>query len=586
MIYEKISSGLLVALQEYEERGSEGLIPQMNTLGVIPSVETIKPPRTVVFIYCDENADLSHLEGQGIQINQSSGRVRTAFLPLERLGMLSEDANIERIKPSRYLRSLMDVAIMHPQIEAQQFRQNSALTGKDVIIGVIDTGIDPNHPAFAGRILRVWDQSMAGPGVPEGNYGLEVVEGAIAASRDINGHGTHVAGIAGGIDETFGGIAPEAEFIIVKTDFQDAHIADGVRYIFRVAREMNRPAVANLSLGGHADAHDGTDSLSQIIDAESGPGRIVCCAAGNEGNDNIHAQSDLEGGATSGMRLRVPNNSTSVVLLNGWYSGNIACEISLRSPGGFVTPWQKIITSGNPTQTYTLPDARVQIVTPGPDPFNNDYNFFVQILGRSQGGAVAGGNWQLRVLNTSNSQGRLDVWALDGRGGSQVMFTGKNVQDSMKIGSPGCSAESVTVASYTTKVEYTDIDNQQRTVGLTLNDISDFSSEGPLRDGSPKPDVAAPGAMIVAPLSADAQDTTRGQMVNAKYMANAGTSMAAPFVTGIIALLLQRDRNLTPEAVKALLQKSSRIPGKCEGTFDPKWGYGLMNALELQKKSC
>ncbi|MDY6784642.1 MAG: S8 family peptidase [Cyanobacteriota bacterium] len=587
MIYEKISSGLLVALQEYEEQGSEGLIPQMKTLGVMPGVGTVKPPRTVVFIYCDENADLSHLEGRGIQINQSSGRVRTAFLPLEQLGVLSEDANIERIKPSRYLRSRMDVALTHPQINAQQFRQESTLTGEGVIIGVVDTGIDPNHPAFAGRILRIWDQSIAGPGVAEGGYGLEVTEGALTASRDIQGHGTHVAGIAGGIDEKFGGVAPKAEFVIVKTDFQDAHIADGVRYIFRVAKEMNCPAIVNLSLGGHADAHDGTDSLSQIIDAESGPGRIVCCAAGNEGNDNIHAQSTLSEGETKGMRFMVPNNSTGVVLLNGWYSGEMSCEISLRSPGGFVTPWQKIIRSGNPTQTYTLPDARLQIVTPGSDPFNNDYNFFVQVLGSSQGGKVKGGIWQLRVLNTSDTQGRLDVWALDGQGGSQVMFTGSSVQDSMKIGSPGCSAESITVASYTSKVEYIDIDSQKQVVGLRLNEISDFSSEGPLRDGSPKPDVAAPGAMIVAPLSADAQDVTRGRMVNAKYMANAGTSMAAPFVTGVIALLLQRDRNLTPEAVKDLLQKGARVPDKPQGTFDPKWGYGLMNALELQqRKSC
>jgi hypothetical protein len=61
---------------------------------------------------------------------------------------------------------------------------------------------------------------------------------------------------------------PEANFVMVKTDFMDAHIADAIRYIFCIASELNRPAVVNLSLGGHADAHDGTDSLSQIIDGE------------------------------------------------------------------------------------------------------------------------------------------------------------------------------------------------------------------------------------------------------------------------------------------------------------------------------
>jgi subtilisin family serine protease len=586
MIYEKISSGLLVALQEYQEQGGEGLVSQMGTLGILLGVGAAKPPRSVVFVYCDDQADLSHLEQHDVLVNQSSGRVRTAFLPLESLDALSEDAAIERIKPSRYLRSRMDVAMTHPQVNAEQFCQESGLTGKGVIVGIVDTGIDPNHPAFAGRILRIWDQTIAGPGVLEGRYGLEVKEGALTASRDIQGHGTHVAGIAAGADATFGGVAPEAEFVIVKTSFQDAHIADGVRYIFRVARELGRPAVVNLSLGGHADAHDGSDSLSQIIDAECGPGRIVCCAAGNEGNDNIHAQGTVGTKQIHTMRFMVPDNSTSVVLLNGWYPGSSTFEISLRSPGGFITPFQKITAIGNPAKTYTLPDARVQVVTPGPDPFNKDYNFFVQVLGRTQGGAVKGGIWQLRVQNTSATPGRLDVWALDGEGGSQVMFTGKSVQDSMKIGSPGCSANSITVASYTTKVEYTDIDNQGRAVGLLLNDISDFSSEGPLRNGSPKPDVAAPGAMIVAPLSADARDVSRGQMVNAQYMANAGTSMATPFVTGIVALLLQRDPHLTPEAVKALLRDRSHVPDKSAGTFDPKWGYGLLNAAELHVKPC
>src|SRR5262249_25371689 len=153
----------------------------------------------------------------------------------------------------------------------------------------------------------------------------------------------HVAGIAAGSDPTFGGVAPEADLIMVKTDFMDAHIADGIRYIFRVAGELGRPAVVNLSLGGHSDAHDGTDSLSQIIDSESGPGRIVCCAAGNEGNDNIHAQTTVAAGGTSTARFFVPNGAVGVALLNGWYTGSATLEVAVRSPGGFVTNFQPVL---------------------------------------------------------------------------------------------------------------------------------------------------------------------------------------------------------------------------------------------------
>lgn len=571
---EKISAGLLVALQDYEAEGRVGIIPHTRSLGLISTVGSPKPARTVVFIYCDEDADLGHLEQYGIRVNQSTGRIRTAILPIQSLDPLSEDPAVQRIKPSRYLQKRMDVA--PEKVNLPQFREASGLTGQGVVIGIVDTGIDPNYPGFQGRILRIWDQALPGSGVPEGDYGIELTGTQLTTSRDTDGHGTHVAGIAGAADPTYGGVAPQAEYVIVKTDFQDAHIADGVRYIFRVASELGRPAVVNLSLGGHADAHDGSDSLSLIIDAESGPGRIVCCAAGNEGNDNIHAQATVAGEMRT-MRFRVPNNLVGIAWLNGWYSGDNSFEVSVRSPGGFVTPFQGVITEGNPAQEYTLADARVQIATPGPDPANGDHNFFVQIRGiRRQ--AVKGGVWQLRVRNASSNEGRLDVWTLDDR--SAVFFTGVSVQDSVKIGSPGASNTAITVASYTTKVKWTDIDGNPQEVGLELDTISDFSSEGPLRNDVQKPDVAAPGAMIVSALSADSVPDPSNR-VDEQYLVLAGTSMATPFIAGLVALLLERDPNLDPDTVKGLLRENSSIPDQPAGTFDIKWGFGLINAAGL-----
>jgi subtilisin family serine protease len=577
MIPEKISAGLLVALRDYQAEGKEVLTPHKRSLGIISTESSPKPARTVVFIYCDEDAQLDHLQEElGIQINQSTGRVRTAFLPMESLDPLSEEPAIHRIKPSRYLRPLMDVA--PGKVNLPQFKTGTGLSGKGVVIGVVDTGIDPNHPAFKGRILRTWDQTLPGSGVSEGGYGIELTGTQLTTSRDEEGHGTHVAGIAAGADSTYGGVAPEADYVIVKSDLQDAHIADAIHYIFRVASELGRPAVVNLSLGGHADAHDGSDSLSQIIDAESGPGRIVCCAAGNEGNDNIHGQATVSKGQMATMRFRVPDTLVGIAWLNAWYSGDNTFEVSVRSPGGFVTPFQGVISSGNPSREYSLPDAKIQVVTPGPDPVNGDHNFFVQIRNTVTNFPVKGGVWQLRVRNTSKTDGRLDVWTLDDR--SAVFFSGTSAQDSMKIGSPGAAKSAITVASYTTKAKWQDSSGTAQEVGLALDNISDFSSEGPLRNNAQKPDVAAPGAMIVSALSADSFPD-RANRVNEKYVVMAGTSMATPFVVGLIALLLQRDPSLKPEVVKELLRENSLIPGKKPGTFDPKWGFGLINAANL-----
>ncbi len=579
MRHEKLSPGLLLAYEDYQREGQEALTTHKRSLGIVAPKTSLKPTRSVVFIYCDEQADLSHISQYGIQVNQSTGSVRTAYLPIEGLDTLSEEATIQRIKPSRKLHLRMDVA--PGKVKLPEFKNRTGLTGKGVIIGIIDSGIDPKHPAFAGRILRIWDQTLPGPGVTEGGYGAELTGNQLTISQDTDAHGTHVAGIASGSDTTYCGVAPEAELVIVKTDLQDAHIADGVRYIFRLANELGRPAVVNLSLGGHADAHDGSDSLSKIIDAETGPGRIVCCAAGNEGNDNIHGQTDVTNKRLSTMRFNVPYNQVGIVWLNGWYSSKGQLEVSVRSPNGFVTPFQRIIADGNPAKEYNLPDARVQIVTPGPDPANGDYNFFVQIRGGGNSRfsqPVSGGIWQLRVRKYSGEDVRLDVWTLDDT--ASVFFTGKSISDAVKIGSPGAASSAITVASYTTRVKYTDIDGKEREIGLELDNISDFSSEGPLRNNAQKPDIAAPGAMIVSALSSTA-NFDRSMMINSKFAAMAGTSMATPLVTGIVALLLQRDSQLDPAAVKELLYKNCSIPGKEAGSFDSKWGFGLINGLNL-----
>ncbi len=572
---EKLSPGLLLAFQDYQNEGEQALVTHRRSLGIIAHKSPVKPTKSVVFIYCDSNADLSYLSQYNIEVNQNSGSVRTAFLPLDSLDVLSEEDVIQRIKPSRKLHLRMDTA---PEtVKLPEFKNQTGLTGKGVIIGIIDSGIDPKHPAFAGRILHIWDQTLPGPGVTEGGYGAEFTGAQLTISQDTSGHGTHVAGIAAGADATYGGVAPEAELVVVKSDLQDAHVADAVRYIFRIARELGCPAVVNLSLGGHADAHDGSDSLSKVIDAETGPGRIVCCAAGNEGNYNIHGQAVIPSGRTRGMRFNVPLNQVGIVWLNGWYSKDSELEVSLRSPNGFVTPFQKIIAEGNAAQDHQLPDARVQLVTPGPDKANGDHNFFVQIRGNGPS-PVMGGIWQLRVRNTSSTDIRLDVWTLDDT--SSVFFTGKSVKDAVKIGSPGAASSAITVAAYTTKATYIDIDAQVREMGLELHTISEFSSEGPLRNDGQKPDVAAPGAMIISALSADA-NFDRSSMINSKFVVQAGTSMATPFVSGLVALLLQRNSKLDPAAVKDLLRKNSAIPEKAAGTFDDKWGYGVINAANL-----
>ncbi|MFZ5966230.1 MAG: S8 family serine peptidase [Bacillota bacterium] len=581
MRYDKIAPGLTNALEDYKREGVRGLISHERRMGLIVTEGTSKPPRVIVLIDCDENASLDHLAAHGIQVNQPKGQIRTAFLPLEKLDILSEETAIHRIIPSHPLKPKMDTA--RDKVHLLPPSQ-SPWTGKNVIIGIIDSGIDAKHPAFEGRILKIWDQVISGPGVAEGNYGVELTGSLLEVSRDTDGHGTHVAGIAAGNDAKYPGIAPEAEFVIVKSDLQTGHIIDGLHYIFRVAEDLGRPAVINLSLGGHADPHDGSDPLSITIDTLSGKGRIVCCAAGNEGNDNIHAQALISEGKTHTVRFHVPPSMDPVrtMVLNGWYSGTDQIEVAVRSPRGFTTPFQGPITSGLPRKEYDLPEGFVRIVTPGPDLENNDHNIWIEIYPSSNTPqSITSGNWHLLLRGLSIQNGRVDIWTLDDSYSDDVIFTDSNMQDSMKIGSPGAAHRAVTVASYTTKVQWTDSSGETRSAfAEDLDGISSFSSEGPLRNSVEKPDVAAPGAFIISALSKDSP-VNPAFKVDDHHRVMAGTSMATPFISGVIALLLEKDPTMGPEEVKAWLKERSSIPGHRSEGFDSKWGYGFIDLNNL-----
>lgn len=577
MKYEKIAPGLLGAMADHDQQDVATLAARSLGAGLTGVTGNQKGPKAMVFLRCDPKADFRKLEAHGIKVNEGAGTVRTAYLPLAEVARLSNQKSVKHIGISRRLKPRLDLA--GPAVRLPNFRTSTGLDGSNVVLGIIDSGIDPNHPAFAGRIHSIWDQAISGPGVPEGGFGLELTGAALAASRDTDGHGTHVAGIATGAIAPFLGVAPAAKIVIVKTDFQDAHIASGIRYIFRVASGLGLPAVVNMSLGGHFDAHDGTDDLSAVVDAETGPGKIVVCAAGNEGDENIHAAANIARNVTTEFRVGVPAGKVPI-LLNGWYRGGDRIAISVQSPRGGMTPVQAPILTGNPRRQFTVPGGTVVLSTPGPNPVNGAMQFEVEIHPPAAG--FTAGTWRLalRGITIGAGSGRCDVWATDFEAGASAQFLSQ-ASDDMKIGSPGAAHRAVTVGSFTTRNSWTDRSGATRTVGFPAGTISPFSSPGPLRDKRRKPDVAAPGAMIISALSADSPADPRNLVSNPKYVVEAGTSMAAPFIAGVVALLLQRSPTLTPEQVKSKLKAASRIPGRAAGAFDKDWGFGLVNVNSL-----
>jgi serine protease AprX len=188
-------------------------------------------------------------------------------VPASRIEMLSQDDSVEYIWPDLPVHTCLDVSVPHvraPQVWA------AGLRGDGVKIGLMDTGIDPNHPDFAARIKGM-ASFVGGDGT------------------DDNGHGTHVAGIAAGSgassDGRYRGVAPGASLYIAKVlDENGSGSMSGVMAGIEWAVDQG-VQVINLSLGGDMPG-DGTDALSTLCDQVVRQlGIVICVAAGNSGPD-------------------------------------------------------------------------------------------------------------------------------------------------------------------------------------------------------------------------------------------------------------------------------------------------------------
>ena len=580
MDYEKLSASMSALVEEFEFQGTA-----MMTAGprAVPlaSDDPTALPTVFAYIRCDPEAMIAPMSG--VKMQSRRGTVRTALVSFEGLGQLSEHPEVHRIAPAVTLKPLNDVAAQKTRLP--DYKSRTSRSGRGVIVGVVDSGIDANHPAFSGRIHSIWDQTITGTGWGTTNYGMILSGSTLPVSLDTNGHGTHVAGIAAGDDAGFGGVASEATLVVVKTNFLNLGIGDGIRYIFTIADQLDMPAVVNLSLGGHHDPHDGSDDLSELINERSGPGRIIVAAAGNEGTDDIHGAVIVAPGQTVEMLFSVPANSqagaTPFVRLNGWYGQDGDCEIGIQTSSGDATPLQPVISPGSPSRTYNFTNAIVRLTTPPVTSTpNGDHQFLVELVPGPFSSFVQGGTWRLRIRNNGSSDTQIDVWSIVPQGARDVVFLGPFNSPEMKIGSPGAAEQAITVGSFTSRNTWSDSTGTSRSVGLSVGTISDFTSPGPLRNGARKPDVTAPGAMIISCLSSQSSPPASNLIGNG-FRVNAGTSMACPFITGLAALLLQGDPTLTANSVKAELQAHSRIPGIASGTFDPQWGFGLIDVGSL-----
>ncbi len=543
-----------------------------------------------------------------------------ATIPLSLLPELLEDPlviSVENPETIRFFQPVTTAVVPAPPGAGERCVATPAATQQDVLIGIIDVqGFDFAHPDFLDaegktRFVRIWDQGGDGREPPERfDYGSELTQDlmnqAIASESQFNlpptelepqsemvpgSHGTHVASIAAGNR----GVCPGAKIAAVllalpkgdqerrKSFYDSTRLAHAVDYLFCLGKELNLPVSINISLGTNGYSHDATSLTSRWLDYElATPGRSICVAAGNAGQEARMAPDDW--GFTMGRihtSGKFKNLAEEIVLswevlgdgimdiseneLEVWYSPRDHVAVQVKPPGGnwtqVVEPRQYIENLRLPNNTFLSVYNETFMPTNG---LNHIACYLSPLFSKKQVIGIAAGTWQVRLICRELRDGRFHAWIErdDARragviGGKQAwafpsFFGEQTYIDMASISSLACTNSVVAVANLdeaTGKIHYT-------------------SSQGPTRDDREKPDIAAPGTNIIA---------ANGFHPGECWVSMTGTSMASPYATGVIALMLAADPLLTAAQIVGILHRCARPAGDQGNEWRNDSGFGIID---------
>lgn len=521
--------------------------------------------------------------------------VVSGSVPVNYLKDLLQEDWIELIEASKHLfpdldRSGADVGVRTLHTVAPTVR------GTNVLVGVIDSGIDFRHDDFrlpdgSSRIRFLWDQSapsVSGGRVPFGREFTKAnLDAALRTSpapipvnhNDLDGHGTHVAGIAAGNGRRSNGqlvgMAPDAELVIVAARSDAGTLGESTsatvafRYIVDRARELGWPVAINMSQGNNGGGHSGEIPLETAMDNLARlPGVVLVKSAGNEQTWRIHASGTVTQAGIVRRQFESSGSNTQQDVFEVWFDDADRIGIAVQAPGAAAPVANDFVLPGNVNTFETNAGNRVRIDASSVDAGGTGDVRAMVFISRGTAPRIQPGRWSLHFRGDQITDGGFHVWIertsrING-GVEQSRFTPADNDPTCTISIPGTARRIITVGSYGT-----------RFVGdAPLGSLSRFSSHGPSRYGLRKPELAAPGESIVSVLSSASLD----QPFVPGYTLMPGTSMAAPHVTGVAALLLEINPQFTCEQVKQILSRAARRDGAAASAPDDNWGSGRLTA--------
>lgn len=465
------------------------------------------------------------------------------------------------------------------------------LKGQDVLIGFIDTGIDYTHPAFRrpdglSRIVGIWDQTLQTGQPPfDLNYGTAYSQEelnqalgmedpfSLVPSRDENGHGTFLAGVAAGSalpQQSFSGAAPEALIAIVKLKpakeylkeifyvtgsapaYQSTDIMLGIRYLILLADALKKPLVICIGLGSNQGSHSGSsplDSMLSVTDQYRGIHAVT--AAGNEAGKAHHFYGTAaNSGAYEAVEILV-EPGTSGFCAELWGQPPEVYAVGFESPLGEVIQKLPPRISFSENISFILENTRIFVTSEIVQTVSGHQLIFIRFSDPTPG------SWKIRVYTDSFNNGNYHIWLpITGFSDPDVRFLRPNPDTTLTV--PSASVSTMTTAAYNA------YDNS-----LFLN-----SSRGFTRTGQIKPDFAAPGVNVFGP-------NLRGGFTTAT-----GTSVAAAITAGACAQMVEWGMRRTPPRIfnnselKALFIRGADR-SRQELYPNREWGYGTLNVYQV-----
>ena len=591
------------------QSGKTPLQKKLNTRGqlVIPA-----------FIHLNEGYTPDILTPCGVEVRSVIGQILTADIPFEALDQVAALEGVKYVEMGTPVKPRLNEARKDALVDDVQTGVSlpQEYRGSGVVVGVVDNGFDYTHPDFYTRdkselrIKRVWDQNASGT-APEGfDYGCEytTAEAILAKGYDTDQttHGTHVLGIAAGADNTDNkglyGVATDADIVLVSYNSKDMYtgdntaIIDGVKYIFDYAQSVGKPCVVNLSLGSYWGPRDGSSTFDRLADELQGPGRLLVGSSGNSGGTKYHVSKTFEGNEPDTLATFFDFN-----YIDGQYG-----TVEVWCDPGMDVSFVPIV--------YNIKENKVER-TYEPSRFNSTvcentiYTFDTNVDGvwGSLGveGEINPVNGKTHLILApdfysitegydrgfyiiSSNPGTIHLWTDEFTTSlssyDRPGFLDGNDQSSMdELG--GTGKRIISVGAYVSRDHCTQYGIPSYS-GETLDALASFSSKGPTADGRVKPDIAAPGTYIISSLSSYYSgsklkySTVSWNDKKYEFGYMQGTSMASPFVTGVMATWLQAFPEMTPEIAREILQKTSR-QDDFTGTIDGGsnlWGYGKIDA--------